>query len=101
MADSSGKARVEDLVGSHPILLSVIALTISASIEVLQAWPEFFSMGHEIGEVVRNLGYGIAAAFAFNWIMVEVPRKRAERRILDSYWGNLSNLASSGAMLLL
>lgn len=101
MADSSSKARVEDFVGSHPILLSVIALAISASVEALQAWPEFFPLGHELGEVVRNLGYGIAAAFAFNWIMVEVPRKREERRILDSYWGNLSGLASSGAMLLL
>lgn len=101
MADSNGKARVEDFVGSHPILLSVIALTISASIELLQTWPEFFPMGHEIGEVFRNLGYGIAAAFAFNWIMVELPRKREERRILESYWGNLSSLASSGAMLLL
>lgn len=101
MADSRGKARVEDFVGSHPILLSVIALAVSTFIEVLQAWPEFFSLGHELGEVVRNLGYGIAAAFAFNWIMVEVPRKREERRILDAYWGNLSSLASSGAMLLL
>lgn len=101
MAGFSSKERIEDFVGNHPVLLSVFALAVSAGIEVLQAWPEFFSMGHEIGEVVRNLGYGIAAAFAFNWIMVEVPRKREEKRILDSYWGSLSELASSGAMLLL
>lgn len=29
-----------------------------------------------MGEVARNLGYGIVAAFAFNWIVVDVSRRQ-------------------------
>lgn len=31
---------------------------------------------HEMGEVARNLGYGIVAAFALNWIVVDVSRRQ-------------------------
>ncbi|MDK1360828.1 hypothetical protein QNO00_11185 [Arthrobacter sp. zg-Y1219] len=91
---------MEDFIGSHPLLFSAMALAVSAGIELLQAWPEFMPLGHEIGEVARNLGYGIAAACVFNWIIVEIPAKREARRILDSYWWNLNEMALSGAMLL-
>lgn len=94
------RTEVEEFIGRHPLLLSAIALGFSATIEILQAWPERIPMGHEVGEVARNLGYGIAAAFVFNWIMVEIPAKREERRILDSYWGNLNYMSLAGGMLL-
>ena len=94
------RTNVEAFIGAHPLLLSLLALTSSASIELFQAWPEIVPLGQEVGEVIRNLGYGIAAAFAFNWIMVDIPRKQEERRILDSYWWHLNRMAHSSGMLL-
>lgn len=96
----AGLVVVEKFVGRHPLLLSLSALSVSFAIEILQAWPAMIPLGHELGEVARNLGYGVAAAFAFNWIMIEVPRKREERRVLDAYWIQLSTMASAAGALM-
>lgn len=55
--------------------LSFVALTI----EVCQAWPEFFVPGHAIGEFVRNLAYALIGAVLFNWILIEIPAARRRR----------------------
>ncbi|WP_143311046.1 hypothetical protein [Cellulosimicrobium aquatile] len=91
---------VSTFVANNAMLLSGCALLVSVLVELLQAVPEIAPFGHEFGEVARNLGYGIAAAFAFNWIMIEVPERRDRERVLASYWWSLNYLAVAGAILL-
>ena len=97
---SEQKATVERFVGAHPLLLSACALIASATIELLQGVPEALPFGHELGEIIRNLGYGIAAAFAFNWIIVDIPQRRHRERVIAAYWWSLNYLAIAGAILL-
>lgn len=63
----------------RPVWTIAVLGSIALTIEVCQAWPEFFFPGHAIGEFIRNLAYALIGAVIFNWILIEIPAQRRRR----------------------
>lgn len=65
------------------IRLSAVLLFLAAmSVELLQSIPEIVPFGHALGEIIRNLGYALAAAYLFHFVMIELPQSERERLAL-------------------
>lgn len=70
-------------------------LTIAVlGIELAQTVDELFSGAHELSQVTKNLLYALAAASIFNWLMVDVPRRRVEFSAYQTHFDELTILAT-------
>lgn len=63
----------------RPVLALVLLAGLALAIELAQATPEIVPGGHAIGEVVRNIAYGLIGALLFSWLVVEIPAQARRR----------------------
>ncbi|MCA1703568.1 MAG: hypothetical protein LC808_10045, partial [Actinobacteria bacterium] len=66
----------------------------------LLSYPEIFSLGAELGDVVNQLGLAYIAAWIFHWLVVELPRQRQQRDAYQSAGPLLLQIGISGWMIL-
>lgn len=87
-------SNLSSFLARHPFSCFVI-LTISLlGIELAQSVDELFSGAHELSQVTKNLLYALAGALIFNWLLVDVPRRRVEFRAYTNHFDDLTILAT-------
>jgi len=72
----------------------------AVTVELLQTQPEWFPYGHELGEVVRNIGYALVTAYAFYYFLQERPARDRRRVAYRRNFETLMRLGSAGSRLL-
>lgn len=70
------------------------SILIAFAIEASQSSPEVVTGAHAIGEVVRNLAYGYAAAYIFHVLVVTWPARARARRAYRAIGARLAKLIS-------
>jgi hypothetical protein len=76
---------------------AIFSLVASSAVEFLQAVPAPFEFMHAVGEVVRNLGYAIFAAYIFNYMIVELPQRRRAAAAIRASISELEAVATNSS----
>ena len=74
--------------------ISYMALAVAGVIEFLQSVPAPFEWMHPAGEVLRNVGYAVFAAYVFNFFLAELPQRRRAAAAIRASISALESIAT-------
>ncbi len=78
------------------MLLSALA---AVTVSLLTGIPERVVLGQEVGIVVSQVGFAYVGAWIFDLVVNELPRRQSYRNAYAATWGDLSQVANNGEML--
>lgn len=87
-------SKLSSLLARYPFRWFVILAISLLGIELSQSLDEVASGAHEVSEVTRNLLYALAGALIFNWLLVDLPRRRVEFNAYTAHFDELTILAT-------
>lgn len=87
-------SKLSSLLARHPFCWFVILAISLVGIEFSRPLGEVAFGVHEASEVARNLLYALAGALIFNWLLVDLPRRRVEFNAYTANFDQLTILAT-------
>jgi hypothetical protein len=75
-------------------VFSFMALAVASVVEFLQIVPAPFEWMHPAGEILRNVGYAVFAAYVFNYFLAERPERRRAAAAIRASISALESIAT-------